>query len=75
MAHCVTTNVSSHFISSYKLYKYNMDNQEKLPADKGVKNILTDFMLIDEANLKDVRLKLSPEETTAEKLCMMHCGN
>eukprot|EP00957_Ditylum_brightwellii_P051524 3906517-Ditylum_brightwellii.AAC.2 len=39
---------------------------------EGIKDILTNFMLIDEQDLKWARLKCSPEEATAAKnICML----
>eukprot|EP00957_Ditylum_brightwellii_P207319 15352447-Ditylum_brightwellii.AAC.1 len=41
----------------------------------GIKFILTDFMLIDEADLKGAHTKRSPEESTATKTCILHFGS
>eukprot|EP00957_Ditylum_brightwellii_P089211 6793943-Ditylum_brightwellii.AAC.1 len=39
----------------------------RISTAEGIKDILTNFMLIDENNLKGTRLKRSPEEATAAK--------
>eukprot|EP00957_Ditylum_brightwellii_P135068 10298027-Ditylum_brightwellii.AAC.1 len=39
----------------------------QMSTTEGIKDILTNFMLIDEDNLKGARLKCSPEEATAAK--------
>eukprot|EP00957_Ditylum_brightwellii_P058028 4400550-Ditylum_brightwellii.AAC.1 len=93
--------VLSTSVTSFEMYKRNMDGQEKLPGGlfesseqlqifkhnfkiamhgrshwrqvlhimtaKGIKEILTNFMLIDVANLVQARLNCTPEEKMVVK--------
>eukprot|EP00957_Ditylum_brightwellii_P116046 8853297-Ditylum_brightwellii.AAC.1 len=42
---------------------------------ESTKDILNDFMLIDENDLKGAKLKCSPNKATAAKICTLPCGN